>query len=103
VLLKYHIYGLALMSLVAGVFVGGSCVMEQAVGRYHGPGGQVLYTLGMVLICALAVLAIRYGGKRVHRRAKAGMEQLQREVAVTLARERTRRKLQRKRRRGLFG
>jgi len=99
-LLKYHLSGLVLVGLVAGLFGGAAWLVQLITGPYYAGGTHPFI---MLLTGVLAILGIRLGLKRLHRRVKVGMEQLQQEVAVTLARERLRDRLRRRRRRGLFG
>ncbi|MCK4341416.1 MAG: hypothetical protein KAY37_06805 [Phycisphaerae bacterium] len=98
-LAKYHFYGLLFGGLTLGVMVFGAG--NPWWGR--GPNTNSLdYLVGMLLLFIAVILAVHTGVKALHRRLTASMRILQREVAVTIAREETRKRMARQRR-GLFG
>lgn len=101
-LLRYHVCGLGLTALVLGVIIGGVWSLQASTGPARNPSAMVGFLGGLALIAAIVALVIGFVGVRLHRWLKAAMEPLQREVAVTLARERTRRELARGRRRRVF-
>ena len=83
--------------MVLGVMFGGAMALLSWTRHLDGPASALLSLWGMVALCTLVILAARHGLKRVHTRFTAGMHALQREVAVTIARETARQRLAEKR------
>jgi hypothetical protein len=95
---RYHLYGLSLSLLViAAVAVPVAPFLNRDVGVLPGTGG--LYS-GLVIGITIAFMVfILLAGRRIQRWANGDMETLQREVAVTLARDALRKALRREPRR----
>ncbi|GMV97302.1 MAG: hypothetical protein AMXMBFR83_16600 [Phycisphaerae bacterium] len=88
----YHLYGLSLIGVIAGLTAVQIWLCGDVLRRYgwrDAEGTVILLCFG----CILA--AVGFGGRWAHARLRALLDPLQREVAVTLAREELRRKLQR--------
>jgi hypothetical protein len=100
-LLKYHLWGLFMIATSVGAFVGLVAVLVRVNVRTF-PGGvdgvAIVFISGALLILA----AVAFWARWVHRRLAAILAPLQRELAVKIAREHTRRRLARPHRR-LFG
>ncbi|HVP10167.1 MAG TPA: hypothetical protein VMV94_03155 [Phycisphaerae bacterium] len=92
-LLRFHAYGLVMISAVIGIIWLGTELLDIAAPgtKFGRPPALRLCGLAALGICVL--LGSSWIAPRLHARAKGNMEQLQREVAVQLARERLRRKL----------
>jgi hypothetical protein len=100
VLLRYQFVALMLVIAIAAVFGCALWIVDLSAGPIHASSELILYFLGGLAAFLLVVLAVLRGLRPVHRWLKAPMEQLQRQVAVKLARERIRKNLRRGRRRG---
>jgi hypothetical protein len=97
-LLRYHVWGLGLMLVVFAPAVLLGVVIALLSPPYRRLAGLPVATLAAT---ALAIIAARFRPPIVtgmYRRAREDLEVLQREVAVSLARERTRKALHRERR-----
>ncbi|HOB74872.1 MAG TPA: hypothetical protein PKG54_10125 [Phycisphaerae bacterium] len=94
---RYHLYGLGLSALVAGLLLSPWFLHElEILGRL--PAERILRPVITGLSFAGVAVVIGLIGPRVHRRLKEILTPLQREVAVTLARDVLRRKLRSSRR-----
>ena len=87
-----------LVIAIAAVFGCAAWVVDLSAGPIHASSELTLYFLAGLVAFLLVVLAVLRGLRPVHRWLKAPMEQLQRQVAVRLARERIRKDLRRGRR-----
>ncbi len=94
-LLKYHLYGLTMLGFTIGVIGTMAWLFVVARGGLfevtRGKSDVIIFVSG--ILAAVVVWMIVRGVIWAYRRAKADMESLQREVAVTLAREQIRRKM----------
>jgi hypothetical protein len=92
-LLRYHLWGSLWSGLVAGVMGGGAVLLwPLKIGLYGAPSNG-LFLGGMLVLFIVTVLCARIGLKRLHARFMSGTHALQREVAVTIAREEGRKRL----------
>lgn len=100
---RYQLVALLLVILVSGVFLGVALLVRARTGPQFTERAQNAYCLAMVPVCAAVLSAIRWGLKPIHPWLKGPMEQLQRGVAAEIARQRSRKQLSRRRRRGSAG
>lgn len=92
---RYHLYGLGIIGSVLllaflAVQIGfppRHSLLPWRLGRYQ--------IFAFVLVWAVIIVVIYFGGRRAHRRAKELMEPLQRQVAVDIARQKLRERLRR--------
>jgi hypothetical protein len=99
-LLRYQFVGVVLACLVLGVFLIATESMIDHRWRWNEYLGDDWPCLALPLMFIAVVAAIVWGLRPVHRWLKAPIEQLQRQVAVKLARDRIRQELRQKRRWG---
>jgi len=92
-LARFHAVTFLLMAAVGGVFVAGGSLAVHGTPRWD---HESRYTRAMVLVAIMVYVLIRGLVPPIHRWVKTPMEQLQREVAVQMARERLRKELHRK-------
>jgi len=94
VLMRFHAFSLVLVCLVTAAAVLLHWFLEQAFPSGTQGVTDVLGLLAKSVACLLFLLGLVWILHMLHRRAKGNMEQLQREVAVTLARTTVRRALE---------
>lgn len=97
-LLRYHLWGIGLMLVVFG-----PTALIVWCASLMAPAYQTIIALPAVVLCASALVCVTVWPRptlmtRMYARAREDLEVLQREVAVALARDRTRKALQRQRR-----
>jgi hypothetical protein len=102
VLARYHCVALVLAAVVVEAFVVAAQIVAASAGPLHTQRGGSTFCLAMPLTFVVVVVGVRWGLKPVHRWLKTPMEQLQRKVAVEIARDRIRRELRHKARTGLW-
>jgi hypothetical protein len=96
VLWLYHVYALGLCVIVGGLMLVPVIIYTVYIDRLSaGAYTGFIAAVGMAL--TITMLVIFSLGRRAHRRLKEVMQPLQREVAVTIAREVLRRRLTRRR------
>jgi hypothetical protein len=95
-LLRYHAAGLLSIGLVVAIPASSAWVLRKMVGRVFDSTAAMTYTFVMIAIAAMVAAALYKGVKPLHRLAKGKMEELQREVAVEIARKTLRRRLARR-------
>lgn len=91
-LIIYHIYSISLILLVATPIVGGAFCLKQLDYFVYKQQNYIGIYYGLVIVWP--VLIIFTLGRWVRNRLKKKMDELQRDVAVRLARDRQRRQLQ---------
>jgi hypothetical protein len=101
-LLAYHLWGLLLVTAVVGVMTLGVWSLSPLTAVSRSLNDRLIFSAAMIVLCVLIVLAVRAVVRPLHARLTGPMRSLQREVAVTLARDAIRRRLAQQRR-GLFG
>jgi GNAT superfamily N-acetyltransferase len=92
-LMRYHAAGLISLAVVVAVPLGSALLLRQAVGRVFDATAMLTYTVVMIGIAAALAALLYMAVKPLHRLAKGRMEELQREVAVDIARRTLRRRL----------
>jgi hypothetical protein len=97
-LLRYQLIALLLVAVIGIVFGCAACVVKLSSGPVAAYDRLAAYALGGLAAFLLVLAVILRGLRPVHRWLKAPMEQLQRQVAVRLARDRIRQELRHARR-----
>jgi hypothetical protein len=93
VLLRYQLVALALAGLILVIFGLSTWYMDDQRWRWNRGPGMSWPCFARILLFGAVVVAITRGLRPIHRWLKAPMEQLQREVAVRIARDRIRREM----------
>ncbi|GEM_PF-804266 len=88
-LLRFHAVTLGLIATIVALFLGGGLLAMSRLPRWHGSGFAVV----MSLIVLLVVVLIQWVVPPIHRWVKTPMEQLQRDVAVRMARHYLRKRM----------
>ena len=102
-LAKYHFYGLLLSGLICGLIIAGAWVTWCLADRhFQGELFALVFVGGTALLCLAIILTVRRTLRGLHRRLTETLHVLQREVAVTIAREESRKRMAREHR-GMFG
>jgi hypothetical protein len=89
VLMRYHFYGVTMAAIVVAAVAG------IALPLFYNVRSDWQFLLIVTILIFAIVLSVPPVSRWAHRRAREGLEPLQREVAVKLARDRIRRQLRR--------
>lgn len=95
-LARYHIAGLSALLLVVAIPTLSGIALRQLVGRVFDATAMATYTLLMIALAAVIAALLFLGVQPLKRLAKGKMEELQREVAVDIARRALQRRLARR-------
>lgn len=98
ILLAYHVWSLLLVAAVAGAMTFGVWLLWPLTALSRGPNDRLIFSAAMFVLCLLVVLNVRAVVRSLHTRLARRMQALQREVAVTLARDEIRKRMARQRR-----
>lgn len=90
---RYQLVALLLTAGIAGVFIGVGSLVTVGAGSIADGEGATAYCLVMPVTTLLVVIGIRWRLQPVHRWLRAPMDQLQRAVAVKIARDRIRKEM----------
>lgn len=101
ILLKYHFWGLLLSTAVVGIMGAGVWLFWPLTAVSRGRYDALTFGVLMATLCLAIGVGVRAVSRRLHTRLTVRMREIQREVAVTIAREESRTRMAQQKR-GLF-